>query len=61
VELPGVDPQARVRSLAQSFIDNRKARRSLGELITAIPGEPIARVTALKTAEPILRAGFAGR
>jgi hypothetical protein len=61
IELPGVDPHNLVRSLAQAFIDNRKARRSLGDLIAALPGDPTARVTALKTAEAILRSGFAGR
>jgi len=61
IELPGVDPHNLVRSLAQSFIDNRKARRPLGDLIAALPGDPTARVTALKSAESILRSGFAGR
>jgi Fe-S-cluster containining protein len=61
IDLPGVDPHHLVRSLAQTFIDNRKTRRPLGELVAAMPGDAIARVTALKTAESILRAGFAGR
>ena len=61
IDLPGVDPQHLVRSLAQTFIDNRKARRPLGDLLGAMPGDVIARVTAIKTAEAILRAGFAGR
>jgi len=61
IELPGVDPQHVVRTLAQAFIDNRKARRPLGALVAAMPGDPTIRVTALKTAEAILRAGFAGR
>lgn len=61
IELPGVDPQGLVRSLARSFIDNRKARRPLGELVAALPGDASARVTALKSADAILRAGFAGR
>lgn len=61
IELPGVDPGNLVRSLAQTFVDNRKARRPLGELVAAMPADPTARVTALKTAEAILRAGFAGR
>ena len=61
IDLPGVDPGGLVRSLAQSFLDNRKARRPLGDLIAALPTEPTARITALKTAEAILRAGFAGR
>ncbi|HMG22064.1 MAG TPA: hypothetical protein VK607_12125, partial [Kofleriaceae bacterium] len=61
IDLPGIDPHNLVRSLAQSFIDNRKTRRPLGDLIAALPGDPTARVTALKSAESILRSGFAGR
>jgi Fe-S-cluster containining protein len=61
IDLPGVDPQHLVRSLAQAFIDNRKARKPLGDLLGAMPGDVIARVTAIKSAESILRAGFAGR
>ena len=61
VDLPGVDPGNVVRSLAQAFVDNRKARRPLGDLVAALPADPTSRVTALKTAEAILRAGFAGR
>ncbi|HEX4423197.1 MAG TPA: YkgJ family cysteine cluster protein [Kofleriaceae bacterium] len=61
IDLPGVDPEHGVRKLAQAFVDNRKPRRPLGALIAALPGDPIARVTALKLAEAILRAGFAGR
>ncbi|HEY0195026.1 MAG TPA: YkgJ family cysteine cluster protein [Kofleriaceae bacterium] len=61
IELPGIDPGGRVRGLAQAFIDNRKARRPLGALIAAMTGDPTDRVTALKLAEPVLRAGFAGR
>ena len=61
IELPGVDPAGRVRSLAQAFIDNRKARRPLGALLSAMTGDAIDRVTAVKLAEAVLRAGFAGR
>jgi Fe-S-cluster containining protein len=61
VDLPGVDPQGLVRGLAQAFVDNRKAKRPLGDLVGAMAGDPTARVTALKTAESVLRAGFAGR
>ena len=59
IELPGVDPGNVVRSLAQAFVDNRKAKRPLGALVAALPSDPMIRVTALKTAEAILRAGFA--
>jgi len=61
IDLPGVDPQNLVRSLAQSFVDNRKAKRPLGDLIAAMPKDPTARITAIKSAESIVRAGFAGR
>lgn len=61
VELPGVDPGGAVRSLAQAFLDNRKPRRRLGELVARLPADPATRVTALKSAEAILRAGFAAR
>lgn len=59
IELPGVDPENVVRRFAQSFVDNRKARRTLAALVAALPTDPTTRVTALKTAEAILRAGFA--
>ncbi|MBC7978626.1 MAG: YkgJ family cysteine cluster protein [Myxococcales bacterium] len=61
IDLPGVDPGHLVRSLAQTFVDNRKAKRPLSALISAMAGDATARVTALKSAESILRAGFAGR
>ena len=60
VELPGVDPGGLVRSLGQRYVDNRKAKRELGELV----GEVLAgadvptRVAAVKLADPILRAAF---
>jgi len=58
IELPS-DPL--VRALAQSFVDNRRARRPLGELATAALGraEPHARVAALKSADAILCAALA--
>lgn len=59
IELPGVDPGDVVRGLAQALIDNRKAKKPLGALVAALPADPTTRVTALKTAEAILRAGFA--
>ena len=59
IELPGVDPGNVVRGLAQALIDNRKAKKPLGALVAALPADPTTRVTALKTAEAILRAGFA--
>jgi len=61
IDLPGVDPQNLVRSLAQAFVDNRKAKKPLGDLVAAMPRDATARVTAIKTAESVLRAGFAGR
>ena len=61
IDLPGVDPHHLVRSLAQAFVDNRKTKRPLSALVAALPADPTTRVTTLKTAESILRAGFAGR
>jgi Fe-S-cluster containining protein len=60
IELPGVDPHGLVKRLAQGFVDNRVARRPLGELVAAtFAGVDVpARVAALKLAEPILRAGL---
>jgi hypothetical protein len=60
VELPSVDPGNLVRGLGQRFVDNKKARRPLGELVAAVTGtaDPAARVAALKLADPILRAAF---
>lgn len=60
-ELPGIDPHGLVRMLAQAFLGNRAAATPLGDLIAALPGDAIARVTAVKSAESILRAAFAGR
>lgn len=59
IELPGVDPGNHVRGLAQAFIDNRKAKRPFSALVAGLPSDPVVRVTTLKTAEAILRAGFA--
>lgn len=60
VDLPGVDPGGHVRALAQKLVDNRKQkRRTLGELIGELPPDPVVRVTSLKLAESVLRAGFA--
>src|SRR5262249_14816347 len=61
IDLPGVDPQHLVRSLAQAFVDNRKARVPLAELVAALPADRVAGVTAIKLAEAIVRAGYAGR
>jgi Fe-S-cluster containining protein len=59
IELPGVDPGGVVRGLGQAFVDNRKARRPLGQLIEKLAADPMARVAALKSADALLRAGFA--
>jgi Fe-S-cluster containining protein len=59
VELPGVDPGGLVRGLGQAFVDNRKAKRPLAELMDRLGPEPAARVAALKSADALLRAGFA--
>ncbi|HWO19152.1 MAG TPA: YkgJ family cysteine cluster protein [Kofleriaceae bacterium] len=58
-ELPGVDPGGLVRRLGQAFVDNRKAKRPLAELVERLGADPAARVAALKSADALLRAGFA--
>ncbi|MFN0247574.1 MAG: YkgJ family cysteine cluster protein [Kofleriaceae bacterium] len=59
VELPGVDPGNVVRALAQAMIDNRKTKQPLSALIGTLPADHATRVTALKSAEAVIRAGFA--
>jgi len=59
IDLPGVDPGGVVRGLGQAFVDNRKARRPLGQLIERLAADPAGRVAALKSADALLRAGFA--
>jgi Fe-S-cluster containining protein len=61
VELPSVDPQNLVRTLGTKCVDNRKDKRPLGALVVATfrDADAVARVTALKLADPILRAAFA--
>ena len=59
LELPGVDPGGLVRKLGQAFVDNRKAKRSFGALVAALGSDPTTRVTALKSADAVMRAGFA--
>ncbi len=59
-ELPGVDPGGLVRKLGQACVDNRKARKPLGELVAAaVAGAPIIdRVAAVKAADALVRAAF---
>jgi Fe-S-cluster containining protein len=59
VDLPGIDPGGLVRGLGQAFVDNRKAKRTLAELVERLGPDPAARVAALKSADALLRAGFA--
>jgi Fe-S-cluster containining protein len=61
LELPGNDPGGLVRALGQAIVDNRARRVSLGALATPLfaRASSIDRVTALKLAEPVLRAAFA--
>jgi Fe-S-cluster containining protein len=59
VELPGVDPGNVVRALAQAMIDNRKVKQPLSVLVAKLPADHATRVTALKSAEAVIRAGFA--
>jgi Fe-S-cluster containining protein len=60
LELPAVDPGGVVRAIAQACVDNRAARRPLGALAAPIlaGADPVDRITALKLAEPVLRAAF---
>lgn len=59
IDLPGVDPGGLVRALGEAFVHNRKARQPLGALVTALGGDTTTRITALKSADGVLRAGFA--
>ncbi|MBL9014577.1 MAG: YkgJ family cysteine cluster protein [Myxococcales bacterium] len=59
VELPGVDPGGIVRGLGQAMVDNRKAKKPFGALVAQLPADHAVRVTALKSAEAVLRAAFA--
>jgi hypothetical protein len=58
IELP---PEPLVTRLAQTFVDNKKPRRTLGALVEASLGtsDAVTRVTALKLADAILRAALA--
>ncbi len=60
IELPSVDPESLVRRLGQGCVDNRKARRPLGELVTRnfVGVDAATRVAVLKLADPIIRAAF---
>lgn len=58
-DLPGVDPGDVVKAFAQAMVDNRRVLRPLAELVSSLPDDRTVRVTALKTAESIVRAGFA--
>jgi hypothetical protein len=60
IELPNGADRATVTALAQAFIDNRKPRRSLGALIEAAlaKADAVARVTALKQADAIVRSAL---
>ena len=59
MELPGVDPGGLVKKLGQAFVENRKAKQPFGVLVSALGSDPTTRVTALKSADALLRAGFA--
>ena len=61
IQLPAPDPGNVVRRLGERCVDNRKARRALGDVITGVLVEldPAARVTAVKLADGVLRAAFA--
>ena len=58
VELPNVDPGNLVRTFGQRCVDNKQAKRKLGDLVGSVLGasDVATRVAALRMAEPILRA-----
>jgi Fe-S-cluster containining protein len=60
IELPSIDPGGLVRALGQRIVDNRKAKRPLGELIAGAlaAADPASRVAALKLADAILRSAY---
>jgi Fe-S-cluster containining protein len=60
IDLPNGADRAAVTALAQAFIDNKKAKHSLGELVakTLGGGDAVARVTALKQADAIVRSAL---
>jgi hypothetical protein len=59
-ELPNIDPGNLVRGLGHQCANNKQSKRTLGELVASVmtTAEPVARVAALKLADPILRAAF---
>jgi Fe-S-cluster containining protein len=59
MELPGIDPGGLVKKLGQAFVENRKAKQTFGALVENCGGDPTTRVTALKLADALMRAGFA--
>jgi Fe-S-cluster containining protein len=59
MELPGIDPGGLVKKLGQAFVENRKAKQTFGALVEKCGGDPTTRVTALKLADALMRAGFA--
>jgi Fe-S-cluster containining protein len=59
MELPGVDPGGLVKKLGTAFVENRKAKRTFGALVEALGSDATTRVTALKSADALMRAGFA--
>jgi Fe-S-cluster containining protein len=60
IELPNGGDRAAVTALAQAFIDNRKSRRPLGELVGKALGgsDAVTRITALKQADAIVRSAL---
>lgn len=52
-------PTPEVRALGQRLVDNRKARRPLGELVMQIGADATTRITTVKLADAMLKAAFA--
>lgn len=51
-------PTPEVRALGQRLVDNRKAKRPLGELLAQTGGDPTTRITTVKLADAMLKAAF---
>jgi hypothetical protein len=52
-------PTPEVRALGQRLIDNKKAKRPLGELLGQIGGDAATRIATIKLADAMLKAAFA--
>jgi len=51
-------PTPEVRALGQRLIDNKKAKRPLGELLVAVSNDTATRIATIKLADAMLKAAF---